>query len=106
MGTPKPAPARVRSNVQTVSAVTYPSLHTLITSCVTALSAQHVVAFAARGRAHEHPRQTPESPQKRRPDEVRRIDEEHGTSAGAGLLEGWLELLFEETGLLLGVLFD
>jgi len=39
MGVRSPDDARARNSAQTVSAVTYPSLHTRITSCVTASSA-------------------------------------------------------------------
>src|SRR5262245_17959891 len=39
MGTCNAPPAKVCNSVQTVSAVTYPSLHTRTTSCVTAFSA-------------------------------------------------------------------
>jgi hypothetical protein len=67
---------------------------------------EHVVTFAAGPRAHEQARQAPQATQKRCPHEVRRIDEEHGTTAGAGLSQTRLQFLVEEAALLPGVFLD
>src|SRR3954451_24074856 len=104
MGTRRPSPARARSREQTVSALTYPSLHTRTTSCVTAFKAPSTLYRRRPGAAT--PRHAPQAPQERRPHEVSRVDEEHGASPGPGLRQSWLQLPVEETGLFPGVLLD
>ncbi len=54
----------------------------------------------------ERARQTPQASQERRPDEVRRIDEEHGTPTDTGFPKGRFQFLVEEAGLFVGVFLD